>query len=64
MANMKPFTTLTIVVLALVAFLHLLRLLLEWRVTVDSTTVPMWVSVAGAVFAVTLALLLWWENRK
>ena len=61
---MKPFTTLTIVVLALVAFLHLLRLLLEWRVMVDATTVPMWVSVAAAVFAVTLAFLLWWENRK
>ena len=61
---MKPFTTLTIVVLALVAFLHLLRLLLEWRVTVDGTIIPMWVSVAGGAFAVSLALLLWWENRK
>ncbi len=61
---MKPFTTLTIVVLALVAFLHLLRLLLAWRVTIESTTIPMWVSVAGAAFGVSLALLLWWENRK
>lgn len=61
---MKPFTTLTIVVLALVGFLHLLWLLLDWRVTVDTTVLPMWVSVAGAAFAVTLALLLWWENRK
>jgi hypothetical protein len=61
---MKPFTTLTIVVLALAGFLHLLRLLLDWQVTVDTTAIPMWFSVAGAAFAITLAALLWWENRK
>jgi hypothetical protein len=61
---MKPFTTITIVVLFLVGFLHLLRLLLGWQVNVDDTAVPMWVSMAGLGFSISLAALLWWENRK
>jgi hypothetical protein len=61
---MKPFTTFTIVVLSLVGFLHRLRLLLGWHVTVDDTVIPMWVSTAGLSFSFSLAVLLWWENRK
>lgn len=61
---MKPFTTITIVVLALVGFVHLLRLLLGWQVSVDGTAIPTWVSVAGLAFSFSLAALLWWENRK
>ncbi len=61
---MKPFTTITIVVLFLVGFLHLLRLLLGWEVSVDDTVVPMWTSMAGLAFSFALAALLWWENRK
>ena len=61
---MKPFTTITIVVLALVGFLQLLRLLLGWQVSVDNTVVPMWVSTTVLAFSFSLAVLLWWENRK
>jgi hypothetical protein len=38
---MKPFTTATLVILALVAIVHALRLLLGWSVTVDDADIPM-----------------------
>lgn len=60
---MKPFTTATIVVLALVAVLHALRLGLGWSVTVDGADIPLWASVTAFVIAVGLAVGLWRETR-
>ena len=45
----KPFTTITVVILAVVALLHALRLLFAWSVTVEGTAVPGWVSIVGLV---------------
>jgi hypothetical protein len=60
---MKPFTTATLVILALVAIVHVVRLLLGWSVTVDGTDIPIWASVVGFVIAAGLVAGLWRETR-
>jgi hypothetical protein len=60
---MKPFTTATLVILALVAIMHAVRLLLGWSVTVDGADIPMWASVVGLAIAAALAVGLWRETR-
>jgi hypothetical protein len=62
--DMKPFTTLAIVVFTLVALVQLLRLVLGWAVAVNGVAIPMWVSVVACVIAATLATMLWRENRR
>ena len=61
---MKPFTTMTVVVLAIVAIVHLLRLILGWEVFVNNVGIDNWVSVAGVIVAGGLAWGLWTEARK
>ena len=60
---MKPFTTATLVILALVAIVHALRLLLGWSVTVDGADVPQWLSVVALAVTAGLAVGLWSETR-
>jgi hypothetical protein len=60
---MKPFTTATLVILALVAIVHVLRLLLGWSVTINGTDIPMWVSAVAFVITAGLAVGLWRETR-
>jgi len=60
--SMKPFATATVAILALVAILHLLRLLAGWSVSVNGIDIPMWVSVIALVVAGGLAVGLWREN--
>jgi hypothetical protein len=60
---MKPFTTATLVILALVAIVHVLRLLLGWSVTINGTDIPMWVSAVAFVITTGLAVGLWRETR-
>jgi len=47
----KTFATIAAVIFALVALLHLLRLVMGWSVVIDSWTVPMWVTWVGLVVA-------------
>ena len=47
----KTFATIAAVIFALVALLHLLRLVMGWSAVIDSWTVPMWVSWVGLVVA-------------
>lgn len=61
---MKPFTTIAIAVFGLIAFMHILRLVLGWEVTVNTVIIPMWVSVLGLVIAGGLAWLLWLEDKR
>jgi uncharacterized membrane protein len=61
---MKPFTTLAILVFALIALLHLYRLVRPFEVVVHDMVVPQWVSAAGLVVAGVLALMLWRESRR
>ena len=60
----KPFTILAVLVFALVALLHLFRLVFGWEVTLNGAVVPTWVSIAGLLIAGGLAAGLWWESRK
>jgi hypothetical protein len=53
-----------VVLFALIAFMHLLRLLLGWEVTVNGMVLPKWASGPGLVIAAWLALMLWREARK
>ena len=60
----KPFTMLAVLVFALVALLHLFRLVFGWEATINGAAVPMWASGLGLVVAGGLAAALWWESRK
>ena len=61
---MKPFSTIGAVVFALVALLHLLRLVYGWEVTFAGWVVPLWLSVIGLIVAGGLAALVWGEARR
>ena len=60
----RPFTILAVVLLALVASVHLARLLYGWEVTMNGTVVPKWVSWPALVASAWLALMLWREGRR
>lgn len=61
--DMKPFTTVATIVFAIIALAHLYRLISPFDVVVAGTVLPSWVSVAGALVASVLALMLWREAR-
>lgn len=60
---MKPFTTLAIVLLGLIAILQLLRLALGWHVEVAGTVIPMWASILAAAVTGITSVMLWRESR-
>ena len=61
---MKPFTAVAVAVLAIVAVVHLLRLVAGWEVTVSGSIVPVWWSAPGFIVAAGLAFMLWREARR
>ena len=61
---MKPFTTMSAVLLALIAVLHLLRFILGWEVSVNGLTVPVWLSAIAFVITAGLAIMVWKETRR
>ena len=61
---MKPFTSIAIGVLSVLALVQLLRALLGWTVTVNGILIPIWVSVIACGVCATLAVMLWRENRR
>ena len=62
--HLKPFTTIAVVLLALMAVLQLLRLILGWEVTVNGLSVPVWLSAIAFVIAAALAIMVWREARR
>ena len=62
-APVKPFTTATLIILALVAIVHALRLVMGGSVIVNGSDVPMWVSAVALVVFAGLAVGLWREMR-
>jgi hypothetical protein len=60
---MKPFTTLTVVFLSLIAILQLTRFVQGWPVTVNGADIPVWASGIAFVIAAFLAVMLWRESR-
>ncbi len=59
----KPFTMVTVFVLLFVAAAHVARIAMNVDVAVGSQQVPMSASIAGAIIATLLALLVWREAR-
>ena len=59
---MKPFTTLAILVFALVALAHLYRLVRGLDVVVEGHVVPQWISIVGLLLAGALAIMVWRES--
>jgi hypothetical protein len=60
----KPFTTIAVLVLAVVAFAHLLRAIAGWEIVISGVMLPMWPSVLVFVFAGWLAVGLWREAKR
>lgn len=60
---MKPFTTIAVALLGLIAVAHLLRLFAGWEVIVTGFVIPVWWSALGLVIAGGLALMVWREAR-
>lgn len=61
---MKPFTTIAIVIFALIAIAHLIRLFAGWEITVVGFVIPVWWSALGLIIAGGLALMVWREAQK
>jgi hypothetical protein len=61
---MKVFTTLAVLLLALIALVHLYRLVSPFEVVVHGTVVPQWISAVGLIVAGTLAVMVWRESRQ
>ena len=61
---MKPATTIGVFFLALIAFGHLLRVLLGWGVIINDTVIPMWPSVLVIVVFGTLSVLIYRESGR
>jgi len=60
----KPFTTITVVVLALIALAQLTRFAFGWQVALEGMTIPVWASAIAFVVAAGLAVMVWLEMRK
>jgi membrane protein implicated in regulation of membrane protease activity len=61
---LKPFTTSTVVLLALIAVAQLLRFVLGWEVTFNGLVVPVWLSGIVSVITAGLAVMVWREARR
>jgi hypothetical protein len=61
---MKPFTTVAVVLFALIGMLQLIRFFLKWEVTVNGVAVPIWASGIACLVAAVLAVMLWRENGR
>lgn len=60
---MKPFSKIASVLLALVALLHLARVILKMDLIVSNYNVPMWVSIVGCIIPLILSIGLWRESK-
>ena len=61
---MRPFTTLAAAIFALMAGVHLYRLVRPFEVIVGGKAVPQWASIVALLVAVLLAAMLWREARR
>jgi len=61
---MKPFTTIAVVVFAMVAVLQLVRVVAAWPVSINGFELPISASVVACAAAGILAFMLWREHRR
>ncbi len=60
----RPFSKLAAVLLGVICILHAVRVVKALPVTVGQTAIPVWMSVAGALFAGVLAVMVWREAHR
>ena len=60
---MKTGTKLAIILFSIVSTAHLLRLLFDLNISIESWNVPQWISVLGVVGPGAIALMLWRESK-
>ena len=60
--TMRPFTTITVAFLALIAVVQLVRFIFAWPITIEGTSIPVWASAIAAIVAGGLAAMLWKES--
>lgn len=60
---MKPFTTIAVIVFAVICVFHILRLVLGWEAEVNHMVIPLWISIAGALVSGLMAVMLWKESK-
>ena len=60
---MKPATTIGVFLLALIAFGHLLRVLLGWGIIINDTVIPIWPSVLVIVVFGSLSVMICRESK-
>ena len=58
---MKPFTTIAAAIFSLICLVHIARLIYGLDIVIGGWSVPLWVSVPGAVVTGGLAFMLWKE---
>lgn len=61
---MKPFTTIAAFLFAVVALIHLSRLIWGWELTINDVVVGSWVSFVGLIVGGVLAWMLVLEARR
>ncbi len=59
---MKPFTTITVMFLALIAVLQVVRFAFAWPIMINGMHIPVWASAIAALVAGGLATMLWKES--
>ena len=60
---MKPFTTIAVVIFAVIALAHLFRLIHPFPVVIAGCSLPQWLSILGLLVAGGLSLMLWREAK-
>lgn len=61
---MKLFSVFGVIIFALIAVAHLLRVIFQVEVLIEGESVPMWVSIAGIIIAGALAIGIWREVKE
>lgn len=61
---MKPAARISVLFLAAVAVLHVLRLVFQVQATAGTVTIPMWASLFGVLVPGGLAVWLWREQLQ
>jgi hypothetical protein len=63
MTRSKPFTWIAATIFALIAIVHIYRLVTNFQVIIGSHTIPMWVSYVGVIIPALLSWMLCREAR-
>lgn len=63
MTRSKPFTWIAAAIFAVMALIHVYRLVTHFQIILGSHTIPMWVSYVGVIIPALLSWMLCREAR-